>query len=862
MLTIIISSVVLLRFGVSGTTGMFFVMAHGRHGVHGAFGFRAGHHRFQDRLLAGLHAGGAGEGEVPRRARGVASPSGLTIVMLAQTFQFGEAAPGDLRVVLPSPQASIMKALVEGFMSRQPVAYILFGAGAAIARHHGNARRARADLRAGHVPAAGAEHAGAGGRLPGALPRQALRKRGRRARRAMRERGVIIASGLMAGGALGGVFGAACRLIPGYSEDWIQTPFYGNEVGLAVRLGRAVRGPVRLSVVRHPLRREKENEHERAITKNWSATPSWASTRSGAATSCAPPAPAASSPIPGSRDEPLPAAYTVAQAAPRARHRAASRPKRPTRRRSKPTSRSRYSRRHRRPEDGRGRIRRTARRISRAASRCASRPCGTWPWRCSAKARRCPTSAACWPPPARRPSPPTPAPSASASPNCWLAPDTRDRDRAAGRGGRLAQARIASPWRPSALLGAAVIAPLRRAHRRATSLPYLPAELRDVPRANIQFLPIQDAWFSGSMNYLGRARRAGRQRRSTRPPTRSTPRSRSRCPSSCNWSATRWCPATSPPSPICRTSTARGLVGFEASVLTMNTRAAALFEGIANNAILMAHGVTEVDQLPDEDLQIGVLLALLQDDAKNQSSYLTWGEGAAASRSGRHPAPRFPGVAGARRQALRRLGTPPAARPHVPARLPRRHEKSRCPAPRPQAGSLSPRVVWSLRPGRRHNDRQNVGRITRGADPSGCRAGALVGLLRIAYRESVITPTLQPGSRTRTVIPAPLHFGRHRPDRVRLRHCVPRRKAARGHQLHACRKQWKIAAQGHLHRDFLLPRVHQLDVDPLAVRRPCGRSTSSRPRSRRSPAAPAQSGRDTVSSLHNSAPETRNSDRN
>jgi hypothetical protein len=59
----------------------------------------------------------------------------------------------------------------------------------------------------------------------------------------------------------------------------------------------------------------------------------------------------------------------------------------------------------------------------------------------------------------------------------------------------------------------------------------------------------------------------------------------------------------------------------------MNTRAAILFEGIANNAILIAHGVTEVDRLPDDDLQIGVLLALLQDDAKNQSSYLTWGEG-------------------------------------------------------------------------------------------------------------------------------------------------------------------------------------------------------------------------------------------
>ena len=47
----------------------------------------------------------------------------------------------------------------------------------------------------------------------------------------------------------------------------------------------------------------------------------------------------------------------------------------------------------------------------------------------------------------------------------------------------------------------------------------------------------------------------------------------------------------------------RRLVGFEATVLTMNTRAASLFEGIANNAILMAYGVNEVDELPDEDVQ-------------------------------------------------------------------------------------------------------------------------------------------------------------------------------------------------------------------------------------------------------------------
>jgi hypothetical protein len=34
----------------------------------------------------------------------------------------------------------------------------------------------------------------------------------------------------MAGGALGGVFGAACRLIPSYKEELIRTPFFGDEM--------------------------------------------------------------------------------------------------------------------------------------------------------------------------------------------------------------------------------------------------------------------------------------------------------------------------------------------------------------------------------------------------------------------------------------------------------------------------------------------------------------------------------------------------------------------------------------------------------------------------------------------------------
>src|SRR5689334_8523119 len=132
MLTIIISSIVLLRFGLSGTTGMFFVMA-----LAGMVctALSVSGQTVTD-LKTGYWLGSTPAAQQKVKFLGVIAASvaaGLTIVLLARTFQFGEAAPGDPRVVLPSPQASIMKALVEGFMSRQPVAYILFGVGAAIA---------------------------------------------------------------------------------------------------------------------------------------------------------------------------------------------------------------------------------------------------------------------------------------------------------------------------------------------------------------------------------------------------------------------------------------------------------------------------------------------------------------------------------------------------------------------------------------------------------------------------------------------------------------------------------------------------------------------------------------------------------
>jgi hypothetical protein len=52
---------------------------------------------------------------------------------------------------------------------------------------------------------------------------------GGEAGQSIRERGVIIASGLMAGGALGGVLGAFLRLVPGYREDLVKTPFFDHD---------------------------------------------------------------------------------------------------------------------------------------------------------------------------------------------------------------------------------------------------------------------------------------------------------------------------------------------------------------------------------------------------------------------------------------------------------------------------------------------------------------------------------------------------------------------------------------------------------------------------------------------------------
>src|SRR5213079_132417 len=103
MLTIIISSVVLLRFGLSGTTGMFFVMA-----IAGMVctALSVSGQTITD-LKTGYWIGSTPAAQEKVKFLGVIAASiavGVTIAILARVFQFGEAAPGDARVVLAAPQ--------------------------------------------------------------------------------------------------------------------------------------------------------------------------------------------------------------------------------------------------------------------------------------------------------------------------------------------------------------------------------------------------------------------------------------------------------------------------------------------------------------------------------------------------------------------------------------------------------------------------------------------------------------------------------------------------------------------------------------------------------------------------------------
>ncbi len=227
LLTVIVAAVVLLKFGLSGTTGIFFVMALA--GMVCVALCASG--QFITDLKAGYWIGSTPAAQEKVKFIGVvaaAITAGLTIVLLAKAFQFGEAVPGDPREVLVAPQAAALKAVISGFMSGQPVAYMLFGIGAMVTVVLEMLGLSSMVFALGiYLPLQLTTPILAGGFLSHLVNKRAAKIGGGHGK-TIRERGIIIAGGLMAGGALGGVIGAALRVLPHFKEEWIQTPFYGN----------------------------------------------------------------------------------------------------------------------------------------------------------------------------------------------------------------------------------------------------------------------------------------------------------------------------------------------------------------------------------------------------------------------------------------------------------------------------------------------------------------------------------------------------------------------------------------------------------------------------------------------------------
>ena len=179
MLTIIISSLVLLEFGVSGRTGMFFVMA-----IAGMVctALSVSGQTITD-LKTGYWLGSTPAVQEKVKFYGVICSAivvGITIVALAKGYQFGEAAPGD------DAAGSGVAAGVDHEGARRGLHEPTAGRLPALRdrrddlRGHGDAGGPAAHRGPRHVSSARAQHAGARRRRDFALRAEAVGEGGRR----------------------------------------------------------------------------------------------------------------------------------------------------------------------------------------------------------------------------------------------------------------------------------------------------------------------------------------------------------------------------------------------------------------------------------------------------------------------------------------------------------------------------------------------------------------------------------------------------------------------------------------------------------------------------------------------------------
>jgi len=205
MLTIIISCVVLLKFGLSAPPECFFVMAMAAWSAR-AFSLGTDDHGSETGYWLGSTPAQQEKVKYIWRDRRVWWRWCITIVMLARVFQFGEQAAGDTgRCFARAPGVDHESARRE-FRGPPAVAYILFGVGALVAVMMEMLGVPALTFALGmYLPLELNSPALVGGFLSYLVTKKSEKAGGSRKNRRtkMRERGVIIAFGPHSGGALG-----------------------------------------------------------------------------------------------------------------------------------------------------------------------------------------------------------------------------------------------------------------------------------------------------------------------------------------------------------------------------------------------------------------------------------------------------------------------------------------------------------------------------------------------------------------------------------------------------------------------------------------------------------------------------------
>ena len=181
LLTVIVSAVVLLKFGLSGNHRHVLRDGAGRHGVRSPMRLGTVHHRPESRLLARFHAFGAGEGEVYRGGRvghhrGVNHhPAGQGLPVRRGRARRPAAGTGGA--------AGLRTESHRGGIHERPAGRLY------VVRHRRHDHRGAGDarpffhgLRPGNLFAAAIDHADSGRRIPLAPGEQARAESWRRAR--------------------------------------------------------------------------------------------------------------------------------------------------------------------------------------------------------------------------------------------------------------------------------------------------------------------------------------------------------------------------------------------------------------------------------------------------------------------------------------------------------------------------------------------------------------------------------------------------------------------------------------------------------------------------------------------------------